>query len=127
MPTIEITRENMADALEWVVSQFDSDYVYQNAFELCLYIKKGSCEGDCIFGKALIHLGVDPEFLSSVDNDESDLEEIGIDYVLRHLGVEDEELIDACRIVQMYQDTGTSWGRCVEIYHERLRGKHVIS
>lgn len=127
MSTIKITRERMTEALKWVISQVDPDYKYENGFELCLYVKKGTCDGDCLFGRALIYLGVDPEWLSKVDNDESDLEEVGISHLLRWLDVEDEDLIDACRIAQSHQDCGVVWHRCVELYHERLIGKHVVT
>lgn len=82
------------------------DFVYERPVEgsECQYIHEGD-EPGCIFGHALLNLGVDPDKLRR---------SVAIHTVLQRLGVDaTADQLDWCLVAQSAQDTGEPWAVAV--------------
>lgn len=93
---------------EFIYQQVEVEDPTFGPIEDCAYIHDGS--GSCLFGQALVALGVDPWILSRHEGQ-------SIDYVLRGLGAirsdEDERLALTALEAQGLQDAKAPWGEAV--------------
>lgn len=104
--------------IELVEAQPDFMYVAEEGREGsgngCFYVQEDGVTGDCLFGQALIALGVPASTMSNHEGQ-------NISKVLAHLGVKgDVDLIYSFDEVQSAQDSGYSWRVCLEALNEDL-------
>ena len=116
--TATITALDVArKALE--LADADPEFVYQpertgGNITGCKYVHEDG-EGGCIFGQALLGLGIKSDAIP---------EFIAIDEVMHRLGVEstDPKLEDYMQLTQGNQDAGHPWSEAVAVLREYVTG-----
>lgn len=93
------------------LAEANPEFVYKSEGDRCLYVHRddeGKPNGEgCLFGQALVGLGVDPERLKPCEG-------LEISVVLSNLGVDrDLDLVDAMDSTQSDQDCSTAWGEAI--------------
>ncbi|WP_040828969.1 hypothetical protein [Nocardia jiangxiensis] len=104
----DIDLDDLEDEIRRLAAE-TPEYVYPDAS--CVYVKRklsGGLCGSCLFGVALINLGVDPEQLD-VGSDTS------ITALLADHGFEKTPQIEWFQTVQNLQDDCYPWGRAVKM------------
>lgn len=113
---LELTRDGIGAQLDYY-SETAGETTYIMPGIMCQYLERdyeGSTIPSCLYGHVLIDLGVDMEWLDSMESK-------GINNVLKSLGVTDERLINAVQMSQLTQDTCLfTWAQCVQVFYEFL-------
>lgn len=91
------------------------DFVYEALRpNLCFYATGQNCDG-CIFGQALLALGVEKDVLEGFDQRNLSGQSSGIEPILDLLDIgASERQKEWCTAVQRAQDRGASWSEAVK-------------
>lgn len=113
------TKDVLAKITELVEAQPDFVYVKSEWRNVpngngCFYVEEDGKTGSCLFGQALIALGVPADLLAAWEFN-------NISIVLRELDIEniddDYDLFDE---VQSAQDDGYAWQDCLRVYTQNV-------
>lgn len=122
MKVVDVAREIVRLGRE------NPDHVYKMTSDLgCTYVRETSennYEGDCIVGRAMINLGIDPKILLDADSDlirgggktASEIIAENRSEVEEH----DNDILAQIDWVQSHQDDGDKWGTAIESLTENF-------
>lgn len=120
---IDLSMESITAALTAAVAEKGEDFVYQPQGATygrltCAYVHDEDQPG-CIFGNALMRLGVDPEWLKGYDFGKGGYA-MSIDKVLKDLGVQDTDVLNRAKNAQCQQDDGKDWGTALAVFNRTI-------